>query len=141
MQVQIKATKQIYRRIFANRVREKNLRFRRPAMHGEPPGRVDFIPRKAGYGALAVIFLIVLFLPAARAALDSETQFVLNTFSFLVWGALVMWMCGGFTMLESGSVRKERIGNLPEEHRALLHCRTGILRCRIQHYVCWRGRW
>ena len=32
-------------------------------------------------------------------------NFVLNTFSFLVWGALVMWMCAGFTMLESGSVR------------------------------------
>ena len=35
----------------------------------------------------------------------SETDFVLNTFAFLVWGALVMWMCAGFTMLESGSVR------------------------------------
>ncbi len=43
---------------------------------------------------------------AAHAAeLDDETQFILNTFSFLVWGALVMWMCAGFTMLESGSVR------------------------------------
>ena len=34
-----------------------------------------------------------------------DFQFILNTFSFLVWGALVMWMCAGFTMLESGSVR------------------------------------
>ena len=34
-----------------------------------------------------------------------ELQFILNTFSFLVWGALVMWMCAGFTMLESGAVR------------------------------------
>ncbi len=34
-----------------------------------------------------------------------EFAFVLNTFSFLLWGALVMWMCAGFTMLESGSVR------------------------------------
>ena len=41
----------------------------------------------------------------ASAAVDSETQFVLNSFSFLIWGALVMWMCAGFTMLESGSVR------------------------------------
>ena len=105
MQVHIKATKQIYRRIFANRVREKNCGSEDLPCMGNPPGRVDFIPRKAGYGALAVIFLIVLFLPAARAALDSETQFVLNTFSFLIWGALVMWMCAGFTMLESGSVR------------------------------------
>ena len=32
-------------------------------------------------------------------------QFIFNTFAFLVWGALVMWMCAGFTMLESGAVR------------------------------------
>ena len=37
--------------------------------------------------------------------LGQELAFVLNTFSFLLWGALVMWMCAGFTMLESGSVR------------------------------------
>ena len=34
-----------------------------------------------------------------------ELQFIFNTFSFLLWGALVMWMAAGFTMLESGSVR------------------------------------
>ena len=34
-----------------------------------------------------------------------ELQFILNTFAFLIWGALVMWMCAGFTMLESGAVR------------------------------------
>ena len=42
---------------------------------------------------------------SAMAAVPDESQFVLNTFSFLIWGALVMWMCAGFTMLESGSVR------------------------------------
>ena len=36
---------------------------------------------------------------------SSELQFIFNTFSFLLWGALVMWMAAGFTMLESGSVR------------------------------------
>ena len=41
----------------------------------------------------------------AVASVEQETQFVFNTFSFLIWGALVMWMCAGFTMLESGSVR------------------------------------
>lgn len=39
------------------------------------------------------------------AAIDSETKFVLDSLSFLIWGALVLWMCAGFTMLESGSVR------------------------------------
>ena len=35
----------------------------------------------------------------------SELRFIFNTFSFLLWGALVMWMAAGFTMLEAGSVR------------------------------------
>ena len=49
---------------------------------------------------------VLLLLPdQALAAVGEETQFVLNSFSFLIWGALVMWMCAGFTMLESGSVR------------------------------------
>ena len=41
----------------------------------------------------------------AYAAVEQELRFVFNTFSFLIWGALVMWMCAGFTMLEAGSVR------------------------------------
>ena len=41
----------------------------------------------------------------AYAAVDEETLFVFNTFSFMLWGALVMWMAAGFTMLEAGSVR------------------------------------
>ena len=36
---------------------------------------------------------------------SDELRFIFNTFSFLLWGALVMWMAAGFTMLESGSVR------------------------------------
>ena len=41
----------------------------------------------------------------AYAAVEGETQFVFNTFLFIIFGVLVMWMCAGFTMLESGSVR------------------------------------
>ena len=71
----------------------------RVLMHRRPP----VILATAALGSL------VLFLArpavAHAAGLDEETSFVLNTFSFLVWGALVMWMCAGFTMLESGSVR------------------------------------
>ncbi|MDE0204068.1 MAG: ammonium transporter, partial [Rhodospirillaceae bacterium] len=48
---------------------------------------------------------LVFVVPQAYAAVTAETQFILNSFSFLIWGALVMWMCAGFTMLESGSVR------------------------------------
>ena len=39
--------------------------------------------------------------------IDVSSQFILNTFAFLVWGVLVMWMAAGFTMLESGAVRSK----------------------------------
>ena len=54
--------------------------------------------------ASAVVFLLRPSI-AHAAGIDDETVFVFNTFAFLIWGALVMWMCAGFTMLESGSVR------------------------------------
>ena len=66
--------------------------------------------RATGIAVLSLAFLMVL--PTVALAdehpptgVSEETQFILNTFAFLVWGALVMWMCAGFTMLESGAVR------------------------------------
>ena len=56
-------------------------------------------------GRLLAGVVLLLAAGGAHAAVPDESQFVLNTFSFLIWGALVMWMCAGFTMLESGSVR------------------------------------
>ena len=41
----------------------------------------------------------------AEAAVSAETAYVFNSFSFLVCGALVMFMAAGFAMLESGLVR------------------------------------
>ena len=51
----------------------------------------------------------LLLAPTVLAAQDvaGDLGFVLNTYSFLVWGVLVMWMCAGFTMLEAGSVRSK----------------------------------
>ena len=68
--------------------------------------------RTSHAGALAGLLAAVLLLwPAPVAALaqeaPQETGFVLNTFSFLIWGALVMWMSAGFTMLEAGSVKSK----------------------------------
>ena len=51
------------------------------------------------------IFGTCLYSSTANAAVESETAFIFNSFSFLLWGAFVMWMCAGFTMLEAGSVR------------------------------------
>ena len=57
-------------------------------------------------GVVAALLTALAAAPVeARAAVDGESQFVLNTFAFLIWGALVMWMAAGFTMLEAGSVR------------------------------------
>ncbi len=59
----------------------------------------------AAAGVVALGVVLVKPGVAYAAGVDDETAFVLNTFAFLVWGALIMWMCAGFTMLESGSVR------------------------------------
>ena len=61
--------------------------------------------RTVAVAAMLAGAAVLLAAGIAQAAVANETQFVLNTFSFLIWGALVMWMCAGFTMLESGSVR------------------------------------
>ena len=42
---------------------------------------------------------------AASAEVSVETAFILNTFSFMIHGILVMWMTAGFAMLEAGLVR------------------------------------
>ena len=90
-------------------VREKRgrlPRLRRDGAGGRParaPGRSRLL--LLGGAALALLGVLALRPSAAFAAVDGETAFVFNTFAFLVWGALVMWMCAGFTMLESGSVR------------------------------------
>ncbi len=57
------------------------------------------------FGIIAVLLICTLLPMPAWAAVEGEAQFVFNTFGFLVWGALVMWMGAGFTMLEVGSVR------------------------------------
>ena len=58
---------------------------------------------------LSALPIIVLLPNTALGDVGGESRFVFNTFSFLVWGGLVMWMCAGFTMLESGSVRTRNV--------------------------------
>ncbi len=61
--------------------------------------------RKASEGGFIAAGGLLIGATGAYAASGEELQFILNTFSFLIWGVLVMWMCAGFTMLEAGSVR------------------------------------
>ncbi|MDJ0793030.1 MAG: ammonium transporter [Woeseiaceae bacterium] len=46
------------------------------------------------------------------AAQVSEISYALDTFYFLICGALVMWMAAGFTMLESGLVRAKNTAEI-----------------------------
>ena len=46
------------------------------------------------------------------AAAVTELSYALDTFYFLVMGALVMWMAAGFTMLEAGLVRAKNTAEI-----------------------------
>mgnify|MGYP003627026890 CR=1 FL=1 len=63
--------------------------------------------RKPLLGGAAIAASVILAPAVASAALSEETAFVFNTFSFLIHGALVMFMAAGFAMLESGLVRSK----------------------------------
>ncbi|MCY3996658.1 MAG: ammonium transporter [Rhodobacter sp.] len=82
-------------------VRQLRISGRNGNVAGSPPA----LPRIAATLALLGGLFVILNPGAAEAAVETETKFVLDSFAFLVWGALVMWMCAGFTMLEAGSVR------------------------------------
>ncbi len=49
---------------------------------------------------------------AALAGQVTELAYALDTFYFLVMGALVMWMAAGFTMLEAGLVRAKNTAEI-----------------------------
>ena len=74
-------------------------------MHIRLGGVVSARSGQAAHRGLIVLGLLFGGATVAYAAVDAESAFVFNTLSFLIWGALVMWMAAGFTMLEAGSVR------------------------------------
>ncbi|HCP01280.1 MAG TPA: ammonium transporter, partial [Rhodospirillaceae bacterium] len=76
-----------------------------------------------GIGAACAALLAA---PAAMAAVEAETGYVFNTFSFLFSGALVMWMAAGFAMLESGLVRTKNTATICLKNIALYSI-AGIL--------------
>ena len=55
----------------------------------------------------------------AGAAVSAEAAYVFNSFSFLVCGALVMFMAAGFAMLESGLVRAKNTATICLKNIAL----------------------
>ena len=62
---------------------------------------------------LAVSVLLLSTSPAlAQVEVSPEVAYILNTFSFLVSGVLVMWMAAGFAMLEAGMVRTKNVATI-----------------------------
>ena len=77
--------------------------------------------KKTGLAAVAATALLAIASPAFAqdAGVSAETQYILNTFSFLFSGALVMWMAAGFAMLESGLVRTKNVSTILFKNIAL----------------------
>ena len=73
-----------------------------------------------------VLALVTSAAGPAAAEVSTESQFVFNTFSFLVHGFLVMWMAAGFAMLESGLVRTKNTASICLKNIAL-YSLAGIL--------------
>ncbi len=74
----------------------------------------------------------------AAVGVSPETAFVFNTFSFLVNGALVMWMAAGFAMLESGLVRTKNTAAICLKNIALYSV-AGILYYLIGYDLMYTG--
>ncbi|HAU69535.1 MAG TPA: ammonium transporter, partial [Gammaproteobacteria bacterium] len=67
---------------------------------------------------------------AESAGSITELQYALDTFYFLVCGALVMWMAAGFAMLESGLVRAKNTTEILTKNVTLY-----AIAC-IMYFVC-----
>ena len=74
--------------------------------------------RRLGFAMPAAILAFATAAPA-QAQVSAETSYVLNTFSFLIHGALVLWMAAGFAMLESGLVRTKSVTTILLKNLAL----------------------
>jgi len=60
-----------------------------------------------------------------------EHGYAIDTFYFLICGALVMWMAAGFAMLEAGLVRSKNITEILTKNVALyaIACTVVIRSC------------
>ncbi len=87
------------------------------------------------FGALAVPAIAQEVTPAG---VSPEVAFVFNTFSFLMCGALVMWMAAGFAMLESGLVRTKNTAAICLKNIAL-YSFAGIMYYLIGYDLMYTG--
>ena len=68
---------------------------------------------------IGIVTVFLLFSSYARAEVDGEVQYILNTFLCLVSGFLVMWMAAGFAMLESGLVTSKSVATIAAKNIGL----------------------
>jgi len=88
-----------------------------------------------------LIVLGLLLVPTLALAGDepvSEMAYILNTFSFLVMGILVMWMAAGFAMLEAGLVRSKNVATICLKNIALFGI-AGILFYLVGYNLMYSG--
>ncbi|GAB5387191.1 MAG: ammonium transporter [Alphaproteobacteria bacterium] len=76
--------------------------------------------------AFALALAVFVVAAPALAAVTAETAYIFNSFSFLVCGALVMFMAAGFAMLEAGLVRSKNTATICLKNIALYSI-AGIL--------------
>ncbi|MFQ5488313.1 MAG: ammonium transporter [Gammaproteobacteria bacterium] len=67
-----------------------------------------------------------------------ETKYALDTFYFLVTGALVMWMAAGFAMLEAGLVRSKNTAEILTKNIALFAI-AGIMYMVVGYNIMYPG--
>ncbi len=88
--------------------------------------------------ALLLAGLLALPVLAFAEVSTDELSYVLNTFSFLVMGVLVMWMAAGFGMLEAGLVRSKNVATICLKNISLFGI-AGILYYLIGYNLMYAG--
>ena len=90
---------------------------------------------------VTLIAVGLLALPSLALAEDaplSEVAYILNTFSFLISGVLVMWMAAGFGMLEAGLVRSKNVATICLKNISLFGI-AGILYYLVGYNLMYSG--
>jgi len=80
---------------------------------------MSYLYSKIISGIFVAICLSFFTSSSVEAEALTETQYIFNTFSFLVHGFLVMFMAAGFAMLESGLVRSKNTATICLKNIAL----------------------
>ncbi len=90
---------------------------------------------------LKIALLSLLFLPSlafAEEAPVTDFTYILNSFSFLISGVLVMWMAAGFAMLESGLVQTKNVAIICLKNIAIFAI-AGILYNLVGYNLMYSG--